>query len=246
MFTPLVKIKFDSIYNNGPLPSRMALCTPDTFAALFAIKKDLRAVNADLVLSDLFRSHDMQLQSHMDFVSGKKKAFSPPPGGSLHEAGRAFDMDLDKIKHITLADFWKIAASHGVLPIVNKPDTKLSESWHFSCRGSHALVREYYLAKKGDNFKSPYAAMAASAIVSVGQVVDDLGHDVFSPYIQSGLIRLGFQIGNLDGTLGPKTNAILHGLGIADSLSVEAKADLIDRKLREKFPAEFSAPGAVP
>jgi hypothetical protein len=54
MFTPLVPIVIDSIYNNqGPLPKRMALCTPDMFAAIFATKADLKAVNNDLVLSDL-------------------------------------------------------------------------------------------------------------------------------------------------------------------------------------------------
>ena len=245
MFTPLVPITFDSIYNNGPLPSRMARCTPDTFAALFAIKKDLSAVGADLILSDLFRSHDMQLQAHLDFVTGKKKAFSPAPGGSLHEAGRAFDMDLSKIRVIGLNRFWEIAATHGVLPIVTRPDTKLSESWHFSCRGSHTLVYNYYKANKGDNFASPYAAMAASGIVSIGQQVDILGPDVISAYIQSGLIRLGAEIGDLDGKIGPKTNGALRDIGIDGKLAPPDKADLIDQKLQAAFPDEFFTPGVV-
>lgn len=104
MFTPLIPIEFDSIYG-GPLPKRLARCTPDMYTALFAIKRDLLEIKADLFLSDLFRTYDMQLQAHLDYITGKKKAFSPAPGGSLHEAGRAFDMDLGKIKKITLAKF---------------------------------------------------------------------------------------------------------------------------------------------
>jgi len=37
------------------------------------------------MLSDLLRSYDMQLQAHLDYTSGKKSAFSPAPGGSMHE-----------------------------------------------------------------------------------------------------------------------------------------------------------------
>jgi hypothetical protein len=43
----------------------------------------------------------MQLQSHLDWKTGKKSAFSPPPGGSLHEAGRALDLDLDSLGMMT-------------------------------------------------------------------------------------------------------------------------------------------------
>src|ERR1700758_1927826 len=63
MFTPLIPIKIDSIYG-GPLPDRMAKCTPDMYAAIFQLKQQLRSVGADLVLSDLYRSHAMQLQAH--------------------------------------------------------------------------------------------------------------------------------------------------------------------------------------
>jgi hypothetical protein len=246
MFTPLVPIAIDSIYNNGaPLPKRMALCTPDMFAAIFATKTDLKAVNNDLVLSDLFRSYDMQLQAHLDFVTGKKRAFSPPPGGSMHEAGRAFDLDLDKIKRLTLPKFWPLAKGHGLSPIINAPNPRLSEAWHFDCRGSHDLVHQYYTAGNGDNFRSPYTAMAASAIVSVGQKVDALGDDVRPAYIQSGLIRLGQNIGDLDGSIGPKSRQALGNLGIDAALGLDELADAVDHKLQAKFPEEFFVPGPV-
>jgi D-alanyl-D-alanine dipeptidase len=246
MFTPLLPIVIGSIYDGKPLPKRMALCTPDMYAAIFATKADLQTThNNDLVLSDLFRSYDMQLQAHLDYVTGKKTAFSPAPGGSMHEAGRAFDLDLAKIKKLTLPKFWPLAAAHGLSPIINAPNPNLDEAWHFDCRGSHALVHEYYTAKKGDNFVSAYTAMAASAIVSIGQKVDAFGDDVRPAYIQSGLIRLGKTIGDLDGQIGSKTRQGLGELGIDDTLGLDAIAGLVDRKLQEAFPTEFFVPGPV-
>ena len=122
MKTPLLTTNIISIYKNKlgdllPLPSRMAWCTPDTQTALFGIATDLAKKGGKLILSDLFRSYDMQAQSHQDFLAKRKKAFSPPPGGSLHEAGRAFDLDLSAIK-IKLEDLWKIAVKYGVFPII--------------------------------------------------------------------------------------------------------------------------------
>jgi D-alanyl-D-alanine dipeptidase len=245
MFTPLIPITIDSIYDGKPLPKRMAHCTPDMYAAIFATKADLQAQHGDLVLSDLFRSYDMQSQAHLDYTSGKKKAFSPPPDGSMHEAGRAFDLDLDKIKKLTLSKFWSLAKAHGLSPIIDKPDTKLSEAWHFDRRGSHGLVYKYYADRRGDNFKSAYTAMAASAIVSVGQKVDALGEDVRPAYVQSALIRLGQNIGDLDGSIGPQSRTGLTNLGIDPALELDALVDAVGKALEKKFPEEFFIPGAV-
>lgn len=245
MFTPLIPIVIDSIYNGKPLPKRMAVCTPDMYAAIFATKNDLKGTPNDLVLSDLFRSYDMQFQAHLDYTSGKKKAFSPPPGGSMHEAGRAFDLDLDRIKKLTLPKFWPVAKKRGLSPIIKTPNPGLSEAWHFDCRGSHDLVYKYYAAKKGDNFESAYTAMAASAIVSIGQKVDALGDDPRPAYVQSGLIRLGQDVGDMDGSLGPKSREGLKKLNIDSSLDLDGLADAIGRKLQAKFPHEFFVPGPV-
>ena len=250
MRTPLLPITFPSIYESGgvkvPLPRRMAVCTPDMKAALFKTAQDLREAGGKLVLSDLFRSYDMQLGSHMDWKSGKKKAFSPPPGGSLHEAGRGFDLDLTSMK-INLADFWTLAARNGIVPIIAEPKKNVSESWHFECRGSHSLVQAYYKAGKGSNFDKPYQAMAASAIVSVGVKVDKfaaVANGQEAAYIQSGLIRLGKDIGNMDGAIGKKTRDGCTALGIGIG-SLEEMMTGVDQALQAKFPGEFfdSMPG---
>jgi len=242
MKAPLVSITIASIYpdknpNKVPLPKKLAQCSPDMKLALFRAGKDVEAKGGKFRLSDLFRSYDMQMASHMDYVAKRKKAYSPPPGGSLHEAGRAFDMDLDSMK-ISLADFWVIAAKYGLTPIIDKPTKGVSESWHFECRGSHGLVYDYYKAGKGDNFDKPYQAMAASAIVAVGVRLDKFGDGQDAAYVQSGLIRLGKVIGNLDGSIGPKSRTALDALGISTASVVEMVKG-VDLALQKTFPGEY-------
>ncbi len=246
MKTPLVTTNIVSIYKNKlgdllPLPAYMAKCTPDMHAAIFDIATDLAQAGGRLILSDLFRSYEMQAQSHSDYISGKKKAFSPAPGGSFHEAGRAFDLDLSAIK-VSLADFWQIAAAHGVRPIIDKPVASKSEAWHFDCRGSHQIVYDYYQAGKGNNLK-PYTAAAASGILAAGIRVDYFGANQAQAAIQSGLIRLGKTIGNIDGQIGHKTQTALTELGVTfDLLKVNDMLLQVENLLQQKFPKEFSVP----
>ncbi len=241
MTAPLIPIDWPSIYFKGAarqsLPKRMAQCTPDMKAAIAKASAAVVAEGGKLILSDLFRSYEMQTQANKDFVTKKKKAFSPPAGGSLHEAGRAFDLDLGAI-HVTLARFWVLAGTAGLVPIIAKPTSGVSESWHFECRGSHQLVYDYYKAGKGTNFDSPYKAMAASAICSVGIKVDKFGGNQDAAYIQSGLVRLGADIGNIDGAIGTRTKAALAALGISQASSAATVAG-VDAALAAKFPAEY-------
>jgi zinc D-Ala-D-Ala carboxypeptidase len=244
MKSPLIAIAISSIYKDKlgalmPLPSGMATCTPDTHLAILNIAADLADAGGKLILSDLFRNHDMQAQSHRDYISGKKKAFSPPPGGSFHEAGRAFDIDLSSIK-ISLAKFWKITAKHGVAPIIKQPNIHASEAWHFDCRGSHQLVYKYYEDGKAHNFK-PYAAAVASAILSIGVVVDVFGANQKQAAIQSCLIRLGKEIGNMDGQIGSKTRRALEELSISATGDLDGILMQLENALQQKFPGEFKA-----
>lgn len=246
MKSPLVPIDIISIYQNRmgdlvPLPIRMAKCTPDTHVAIFKIATDLAKKGGRLILSDLFRSHDMQAQSHQDFIAGRKKAFSPPPGGSFHEAGRAFDLDLDAIK-ISLADFWTIAIKHGMVPIIDKPKASTSEAWHFDCRGSHQLVYDYYRNGKGTNFK-PYTAAAASGILSIGVIVDQFGANQKQAALQSCLIRLGKEIGNIDGVIGRRTQQAISELGITFDLNdINSMLIQAENMVQERFSSEFTMP----
>jgi zinc D-Ala-D-Ala carboxypeptidase len=241
MPAPLLDITIMSIYfANGqrmPLPKRMAHATPDMKAALQEVGAALEGLGGHLYLSDLFRSYEMQLQSHLDWKTGKKQAFSPAPGGSLHEAGRALDLDLESLG-MKLKDFWPIARDHGLFPIISAPTAGASESWHFDCRGSQDLVYQYYKNGKGNNFDKPYAAMAASAILSIGVQVDKFAAKQKEAALQSALIRLGHDIGNIDGGIGDRTKAGLSDAGVplADT---QTMLTALEGQLAAKFPAEF-------
>ena len=198
MTTPLVHIDILSPYLDKnkeriQLPERMAKCTPDTQKAILAIRARLEAMGGKLILSDMFRSFDMQFQSNKDFESGKKKAFSPPPGGSLHESGRAIDLQLVDLK-INLADFWVIAREFNLLPIIKTPDDSASEAWHFDHAGSHSLVQAYALHHSSTN---SYGEMAASAILSEGIKVLKFADRQIEANIQYSLVRLGYDLGSL-------------------------------------------------
>jgi hypothetical protein len=240
IFTPLVDITVASIYNNnGPLPKRLARCTPDTKAAINAVAADLAGLGHHLRLSDLFRSHDMQKAAHDDFVQGRKKAFSPPPGGSMHEAGRAMDIDLSSIG-VSLAKFWEIAKARGFEPIIDKPEAGRSESWHFDCRGSHNVVYRYVQAGKAGVAMAPYTQMAQSGIAGIGVVLDTVP-DQGVAMIQSALIRLGLDPGRIDGLMGDRTKGALRDSGADKADPLGSLCDL----LRKKFPGEFGAVDAV-
>lgn len=218
----------------GPLPARMSWATPDLKAAIARIGEDVAARGGRFALSDLFRSYEMQLQAHLDYTSGKKSAFSPAPGGSMHEAGRAFDVVIPDLK-MSLADFWAIAKAHGVVPIIATPDASQKECWHFECRGSHQLVYDHYAAGKGSNMK-PATAMAVSGILSLGLRVDSLT-DLDAAAIQASLIRLGHDIGNIDGAIGPKTRAVIQQLGITgDNVQIRLA---LQELLQSRFPGEY-------
>lgn len=238
MPAPIVTISVQGIYGKPPglLPARMARCAPDFRAAIRAIANDVAAAGGRLALSDLFRTYLMQLQAHADYVSGKKKAFSPAPGGSMHEAGRAMDIDVGGLG-ITLGDFWTIAKAHGVVPIIGQPKPGASESWHFEGRGSHQRVYDYYVAK---GLPKPARGMATSAIVAIGQRHDEM-KDLRVAQIQSALIRLGFDPGVIDGAAGTNTKnaAAAAGVSVDDPNALAT----LEARLRLAFPDEWALDG---
>lgn len=243
MSAPLVNIDIASIYfdshqNRKNLPARMAQCSPDMRRAALNLRMDLAGRGVELFLSDMFRSFDMQLQAHIE--NAKRGVFSPRPGGSLHEAGRAFDLDLQALladNILKLADFWEIARARGVVPIISEPKPSTSEAWHFECRGSHALVRQYYIAGKGGQQLKPYQAMAASAILAIGVKVERFQNQKAAA-IQSALIRLGHELGPLDGSIGQKTRNALTAAGIQEA-DEQTMLDDLEAQLKQRFPEEF-------
>jgi hypothetical protein len=240
MPAPLVPVVFPSIYKVGgamaPVPKRMAFCTPDTKLALLALSKDVEAAGGQLRLSDLFRSRDMQLQAHMDFVSGKKSAFSPAPGGSMHEAGRAFDIDVGNLG-ITLKKFWELAARRGGGADHQGAGSLGQRGLALECRGTFATVLKYYASGQGTNMKAA-RAMAAAAIAALGIELDDFPGRNKEVRLQSALIRLGGDPGNIDGSPGARTRKAVEAVGIAGATLEEQLQDA-EARLAQVAPTEW-------
>jgi hypothetical protein len=242
LVTPLVPVFVRSIYgNHGPLPQRMARCTPDMKAAIEGVVADIRSLGHELELSDLFRSYEMQKAANLDFVMGRKKAFSPPAGGSMHEAGRAMDINLESMG-VPLAKFWEIAKGRGFVPIIDAPDPKRSESWHFDLRGSHTRVYEYVRAGKAGSQMPPYTQMANSAISAIGVQLDTVP-DQDTAWIQASLIRLSFDPGRIDGVLGDRTKDALRNAGVDTSQPIAGLSALLEGQFPLEYPAAAAAGG---
>jgi hypothetical protein len=211
----------------------MARCTPDTALAIEQVSGDLQTLGHSLRLSDLFRSYAMQREANLDYVEGRKKAYSPPPGGSMHEAGRAMDIDLSSIG-VPLAQFWDIAKRRGFSPIIDAPIVGRSESWHFDRRGSHHAVYAYVMQGNAGASIAPYKQMAHSAILAIGVQVDELP-DQSTAWLQSALIRLGFDPGRIDGVMGERTLAAMREAGV-DPDDPEGS---LSPRLKERYPEEY-------
>lgn len=226
-------VQVKSIYNNGILlPPRLAQCTPDMANGLTLLQKELSTRNLTLVVSDMYRSYDMQHQAHLDYTSKKKIAFSPPPGGSMHEAGRAIDIDIKCLGHLTLKGFRTIARSIGFMEI------SLSEPWHFDFRGSFQKIYTYAL---NHNSQHAYQMMASCAILDQHFKVDNFEHKYKEYNIQSRLVRLDKEIGDIDGIIGRKCLAALKELGYDGG---DDEIDNIDFftfvKIKEMYPMEYA------
>lgn len=229
MLTPLVPVNLPSIYNRQPLPARMARASKDFAIALADLSNKL----PNLRWSDLFRSYEMQKQANLDYLQGRKRAFSPPPGGSLHEAGRAMDIDLSTIG-MSLAEFWAFLKPLGMVPIIASPNAGASEAWHFEFRGSHQLVYDYAAAGNVRADISPYKQAAASAILGLGIHADQI-KDQSVGLVQSALIRLGYDPGPIDGDPGNRTVSALQKAGA----TLDTAEGVLGPRLQEAFPQEF-------
>ena len=83
----------------------------------------------------------------------------------------------------------------------------------------------------------PYQAMAASGILSVGVKVDRFGPNQQTAAIQSALIRLGQELGNIDGALGTKSKTALENVGVPfsdPSTMLQGLQHLLDAQFPEE------------
>ncbi len=165
----LVPVTAFSIYrfHQAVLPAQMAWLTPDALEAFKALEKAVNDAGGFIYLSDCYRSTLDQARARYDYLTGAKrlpergglvsqypelrtyepcngglgkKAYSPPPGLSWHEAGRAIDIDVDpKWLVISQDRFWDIAQKIGwrcgASSYGNPAKVDISEEWHWQWEG---------------------------------------------------------------------------------------------------------------
>jgi murein L,D-transpeptidase YcbB/YkuD len=158
----VVKIRVPGIYGKkgDPLPQRMAKLVKPAAQALQQVYKDIVAEGGHLFISDMVRSFAEQQKAHEDWKTGRKSAFSPPACNSVHESGRAMDIDAfdTVIGHKRVRE---ILIKHGWVNIVQTLTG--SECWHYEFR-----------EEKWETFKQNhgYEAMARGMKEEIGNVKD--------------------------------------------------------------------------
>jgi hypothetical protein len=201
-----------------------AMICEDLFDALKKLNQVIIENNGTFYITDLFRTWEKQKKARKDFESGLKKAFVANPGASFHNAGRAVDFDVKHLcfagvhKKHCLEKFWDLAKPLGFRPIIKIPDIKANEAWHLDYPGKDW----------SDAYDTlPYSEVAKCAILDVGKWEEGTREQIEKMFIQSQLIRVGiYEIGKVDGVIGPKTKAALTKLGIDPSYTSKAIATL--------------------
>ena len=146
-----------------------------------------------LYLSYAFRTGMVQMRAHKDWKHGRKRAYSPPPGCSMHEAALAIDYDVETISETLFGgfeEFWDLAHEAGFTFVIPEPDPKLLESWHIEVR-----TNEFKKLMEARGYKAAVRAQ----IRACGFVVDEDQSDDWVEYIQESLIGLGHNPGPVDG-----------------------------------------------
>ncbi len=158
----------------------------DVCGALLKLHQEVKALGGDLRISDARRRPSEE--SHK----------------SWHHSGRAIDIDLDEL-NLKLSELWDLAKPLGWNPIISEPDPTQKEAWHFEFRGVWGPVKD----------RTSYRQASVGALLDLGLTREWQGFWK-QKTIQANLQRAGFDCGEIDGMIGPKTRAAI----VAASLSV--------------------------
>ena len=198
----VVFVEVPGIYPCGaPLPKRMARLIEPAALALDAAYREIAAAGGRLFVSDMFRSSQDQARAHQDYLTGKKSAYSPPPGGSMHEAARAIDIDVGNTV-IGLPRAKEILKKHGWTGIAATG----SECWHHDWRGPDGQAAY----DRGGKGMSRYRAMARHCIAKIGNglaIAQQADADKKIEWIQKTLNDLVGAGLDIDGIYGEATRA---------------------------------------
>lgn len=204
----------------------------DAATALLALHTAVAAVGGDLRITDCYRSTAEQRAARAKYdtwiAAGKPKPGSAgwnsatmkadyvaEPGFSFHNAGRSIDLHVEALKFPAVpADqqldrLWQICRPIGWSPVISAPTEGATESWHLDYLGEWSPVRE----RRG------YAEAAMAACLDIGGT--GYGRDN-ERAIQAQLHRAGYDVGAIDGVIGPRTTRAMQACGVGPGASPEA------------------------
>lgn len=205
---------------------KAGVAVPEVAAALKALSAAVAARGGDFRVTECHRDVAVQKAARAKYdawvKAGKPKpgtpgfdaatmkaAFVAAPGRSGHNAGRSIDVDLSSLRFPGVpADrqldvLWQVCVSLGWSSIIKSADERASEAWHF----------DYHGELKGVMQRLGYEQWALCGAIFVGH--GDLSG--FDAEVQALLCRAGFDIGAIDGKIGPKTRtALAQALGVSE------------------------------
>lgn len=220
---------------------KAGIAQPNTAAKLKQLNDAVLSAGGDFRVTECHRDISVQRAARAKYdrwvAAGKpapgtarfdaktmKAAFVATPGRSGHNAGISIDIDLGSLKFPGVAadkrldKLWEIATPIGWSPVIRTPDERASESWHFDCWGTLSGVR--------DRLGYEQAALCGAILVGHGDLSG------FDAEVQALLVRAGFDIGKIDGVLGPKSRAALStAIGTFDSLIAQKDPSILSRLL---------------
>lgn len=187
----------------------------DVAKALLAADKVIAIARGDFRILDLVRNVSQQAKGRKKYetwlAAGKPKqsssrwdsgimkdAYIARPGRSMHNAGRAMDVDLSSLNFVgdpdkQLDTLWGIIEPLGWDPIIKRPDEGASEAWHF----------DFWGPWQGTYDLLGYEQAAMCAVLDLGHV--ELFDRGVQRAIQAHLHRAGHDVGDVDGWIGSKT-----------------------------------------
>jgi len=230
---------------------KAGVCTADTAAALLALHEAVQSAGGDFRVTELHRDVAVQQAARAKYdrwvAAGKPKpgtsgfnastmkaAFVATPGRSMHNAGRAIDVNLGVLKFPGVAadkqldKLWELAKACGWSPVIRAADEKASEAWHFDCWGDLHGIRD----------RLGYEQAAFAGALFVGHA----GHGTsWASVTQALLQRAGKDIGPIDGAFGPKSRAALASALSATDAAAQA---IIARADESVWPQMLALPAA--
>lgn len=228
---------------------KAGIAVPEVAQALKALSDAVTAAGGDFRITECHRDVGVQQTARTKYdnwvKAGKppatsaaydaktmKSAFVALPGRSFHNAGRAIDVHIGALKFPgvsadkQLDKLWEIAKPLGWSPIIKTADEGASEAWHF----------DYYGELSGVLKRLGYEQTALCGAILVGHSGDC---QTYPHTVQALLQRAGFDIGSIDGAIGPKT---LHALSVAIGVTPDTSKNLVAAKDESVYAKLLSLP----